>query len=158
MPPYRRAMGAAVTRMATYAAISTVAAREMRLASRLARRLRSLRQSGQSSPQPSPRTRRSHLTQGTSGSPLGNGTTELLGAGGSAQVAGADTVADDRSEDGVSEPLSAIQLAEVIEHHRRRQHLGRRVGETLPGNVGRAAMHGFEDRGFSADVGPGREP
>ena len=68
----------------------------MRWASRVARPCRSARQSGQSSPQESPATRRSHLAQGTSGNPPGNRTPELLRGGGAAEVAGADVVPHDR--------------------------------------------------------------
>jgi len=46
----------------------------------------------------------------------------------------------------------------MIEHHRRRQHLGRRVGDPLPRDVGRRAVHRLEDGGVRADVGAGREP
>src|SRR4051812_8349104 len=104
-------MPSADTRTATYAAIRTVAAREMRLASFLARRRRSARHSGHSSPHPSPRRRRPHLAQGTSGSPLSDGTAELLCTGGAAQIAGADAVAHDGGDDGIPDPLRPLQLA-----------------------------------------------
>src|SRR6267142_349450 len=100
MAPYSRASGAAGTRMATSNPMSTVAAREMRLASFLARPSRSARQSRHSSPQRNPLTRRSHLAQGTSGSPLSDGTAELLRARGTTQVAGPDPVAHDGGDDG----------------------------------------------------------
>src|SRR4051812_38639515 len=107
-----RAIGAADTRRATYAAISAVAAREMRLASLLARRFRSARHSGQSSPQPRPRTRRSHLAQGTSGSPPGDSTAKLLSRCRPAQIAGADLVLNDGSSDGVPDTLGPIELTD----------------------------------------------
>src|SRR3954453_13219990 len=101
----------------------TVAAREMRLASLLARPFRSAKQSRHSSPQPSPRIRRPQRTQGTSGSPLSDGTAELLRGGGPAQIAGADAVTHDSRYDRMPDPLRPVQLAQVIEHHRRSEHL-----------------------------------
>src|SRR6478672_11468436 len=110
-------MGSPGSRNATYAVISAVAAREMRWASRVARCCRSARQSGQSSPQGRPATRRSHLAQGTSGNPPGNRMPEFLRGGRATKVAGADVVAHDRVGDGLAEPLRALELAQVIEHH-----------------------------------------
>src|SRR5215218_5044772 len=105
MAPYNRAIGAPDMRSTTYAAISTVAAMEMRPANFLARVLRSPRHSGHSSPQPKPHTRRPHRTQGTSGCPSRNRMAELLGAGAAAQIAGANIVPYDRSDDRFPDPL-----------------------------------------------------
>src|SRR5918994_4735912 len=157
MPLYSRAIGAAWIRMATYAAISTVAAREMRPAILLARPCRSARHSGQSSPQPSPRIRRPHRTQGTSGSPLGNGTAELLGRRASTQVAGAYVVLHDRGDDGIPDPLGAIQLADMVQHHGGRKHLSGGIGQTLARDVRSAAVHCLEDGRLSADIRAGRQ-
>src|SRR3954468_12481451 len=104
MAPYSRAIGAAGTRTATYAAISTVAAREMRRASFLARPSRSARQSGHRSPHRHPLIRPSHLAQGPSGSPLSDGTAEFFRARGAAQVAGPDAVVHDSSDDSLANP------------------------------------------------------
>src|SRR4051794_21951639 len=123
----------------------TVAAREMRLASLLARPFRSAKQSGQRSPQFSPRNRRPQRTQGTSGSPLSDGTAELLRRGGPAQVAGADAVTDDGRNDGMADPLRPVQLAQMVEHHCGGEHLGRRVGDALPRDVRRAAVYRLKD-------------
>src|SRR5215213_12040030 len=123
MTPYSRAIGAPVMRSATYAAISTVAAMEMRLASLLARTFLSRRQSGHSSPQPSPHTRRPHRTQGTSGCPSRNRMAELLGAGTAAQIAGANVVLHDRGDDRVPDPFGALQLADMVQHHGGGEHL-----------------------------------
>ena len=123
MPPYSRAIGAPGTRMATYAAISTVAAREMRAANLLARVFRSAMQSGQRSPQASPLIRRPHRTQGTSGSPLSNGAAEFFGRGGSTQVSGADAVLDYGGDDCIPDPLSPVQLTQVVQHHGGGKHL-----------------------------------
>src|ERR1700682_4983432 len=117
MAPYSRAIGAAGTRMATYPAISTVAAREMRRASFLARPSRSARHSGHSSPQRNPLIRRSHLAQGTSGSPLSDGTADLLRARGAAQVSGPDAVTHNGGDDSLADPMGPLQLADVVQHH-----------------------------------------
>src|SRR5919107_956110 len=106
-------------RRTTYAAISTVAAREMRAANLLARALRSARHSGQSSPQPKPRPRRPHRTQGTSGSPLSDRMPELLRAGSTTEVTGANAILHDGGDDGAPDPLRPFQLSDVIQHHGR---------------------------------------
>src|SRR6187397_1873809 len=124
MTPYIRPIGALVMRSATYAAISTVAAREMRLASLLARSFRSPRHSGQSSPQPNPHTRRPHRTQGTSGCTSLNRMSELFRAGGAAEVPGASAVLHDGCDDGIPNPLGQVQLSDMIQHHGRGKHLG----------------------------------
>src|SRR3954470_4781529 len=131
-------MGAPVIRSATYAAISPVAAREMRLASLLARTFRSPKQSGKTVPQPSPHTRRPHLTQGPSGCPSRNRMSELLRAGGAPEVAGANAVLHDGRDDGIPDPLGPVQLPDMIQHHGGGKHLRRGIGESLPGNVGSA--------------------
>src|SRR5215218_7285155 len=117
MAPYSRAIGAPDMRRATYAAISTVAAREMRPANLLARVFRSPKHSGHNSPQPRPHTRRPHRTQGTSGCPSRNRMAELLGAGAAAQIAGANIVLYDRGDDRVPDPFGALQLADMVQHH-----------------------------------------
>src|SRR5215210_6188661 len=144
-------------RSATYAAMSTVAAREMRPANLLARVFLSPRHSGHSSPHPSPHTRRPHRTQGTSGCPSRNRMAELLGAGTAAQIAGANVVSYDRGDDRVPDPLGALQLADMVQHHGGSEHLRRGVGQPLAGNVRGAAMHRLEDGGLGADVGSGCE-
>src|SRR5829696_2325221 len=158
MTPYSRAIGAPVMRSATYAAISTVAAMEMRLASLLARTFRSRRQSGHSSPQPNPHTRRPHRTQGTSGCPSRNRMSELLRAGGAPEVTGANTIAHDGRDDGIADPLGPVQLSDMIQPHGSGKHLCRRIGEALTGNVRGAAMHRLENRGLGSDVGARGEP
>src|SRR5215210_1482975 len=114
-------------RSATYAAMSTVAAREMRPANLLARVFLSPRHSGHSSPQPSPHTRRPHRTQGTSGCPSRNRMAELLRAGGAPEVTGADPVAHDGRDDGIPDPLGPAQLSDMIQHHGSGKHLCRRI-------------------------------
>src|SRR3954465_7347901 len=144
-------MGAPVIRSATYAAISPVAAREMRLASLLARTFRSPKQSGQRLPQPSPHTRRPHLTQGTSGCPSRNRMSELLRAGGAPEVAGANAVLHDGRDDGIADPLGPVQLPDMIQHHGGGKHLCRGVRDPLSGYVRRASMHRLEYRGLGSD-------
>src|SRR5829696_5966388 len=158
MTPYSRAIGAPVMRSATYAAISTVAAMEMRLASLLARSFLSRRQSGHSSPQPSPQTRRPHRTQGTSGCPSRNRMAELLRAGDPPEVTGADPVAHDGRDDGIPDPLGSVQLSDMIQHHGSGKHLCRGIGEALTGNVRSAAMHRLKNGGLGSDVGARGEP
>src|SRR5687767_4295131 len=113
---------------ATYRPISSVAAREMRLASRDARLERAARHCGQMSPQASPMTRRSQLAQGTSGSPPRDSIAELLGGRGPAEIAGPDLVPNDGVDHCLAHPFGAIQLAEMVEHHRGGQDLRRGIG------------------------------
>src|SRR5918994_6439170 len=138
---------------ATYRPISSVAAREMRLARRDARLERAARHWGQISPQASPMTRRPQLAQGTSGSPPRDSIAELLGGRRPAEIAGPDLVPDDRVHHRPAHPFGAVELAEMVEHHRGGQDLRRGIGDALPRDVGRAAMHRFEDGGLGADVG-----
>src|SRR5688572_32865450 len=98
-------------RKATYSPISSVAAREMRLASRLARLERSARHWGQRSPQASPITRRSQRAQGTSGSPPRDSIAELPGGCRAAEVACPESVLDDRVHHGAAHPVGAVELA-----------------------------------------------
>jgi hypothetical protein len=46
----------------------------------------------------------------------------------------------------------------VVEHHRGGEDERARVGDVLPGDVGRGAVHRLEDRRVDADVRPRREP
>src|SRR5688500_5240001 len=125
-------------RKATYAAISTAAAREMRLPSRLARACRSAWHSGHSAPQLSPRILRPHFAHATSGSPLCDSISKLLGRGSAPEIVGANLVADDRGDDRIPDPLGAVELANMIQHHRGGEHLGGRIGDALSGDVGGA--------------------
>ena len=117
------------------------------------------RQSGQSSPQGSPRTPPSTLGAGNLRQPAcATARPNSSVRRGAAEVAGADAVPHDRSGDGVADALGAVQLADVVEHHGGREHLGRRVGHALPRDVGRAAVHRLEDGRLGADVGAGARP
>ena len=42
---------------------------------------------------------------------------------------------------------AGIGLAEMLQHHRARPDLADRIGDALPGNVGRRAVHRLEQRG-----------
>jgi hypothetical protein len=52
---------------------------------------------------------------------------------------------------------SRLQFTEVFQQHGPGQNHGCRVGDALIRDVGRAAMHGFENGGIGADVGAGRQ-
>ena len=45
----------------------------------------------------------------------------------------------------------------MIEHHRGSEQLRRRIGDPLPRDVRRRAVHRLEDRGVAADVGARRQ-
>jgi len=58
-----------------------------------------------------------------SGNPPRDSTAELLGGSRSAEIPGADPVGHDGLDHAAPDPLGPIQLAQVVEHHRRREHL-----------------------------------
>src|ERR1041384_1204143 len=118
-----------------YTAITAVAPNAIHLDTRRARASRSQRHSGQSSVHASPGTRFPHLAHGTSGNPLSDGITELLGAGVPAEIAGTNLLYDDDVLDRLPDALGPVQLAHVIEHHRGGQHLSRGISDPLPRDI-----------------------
>ena len=56
---------------------------------------------------------------------------------------------------GVLDALGRLLLAEVIEHQSTAHQQGRRIGESLAGDVGSGTVNSLEHRAFVADVGAG---
>ena len=62
--------------------------------------------------------------------------------------------------DALQHQLTRILIAQVIEHHGRRPDGGDGVGDPLPGDVGRGAVHRLKERGIAplrVDVAAGRD-
>src|SRR5439155_22863302 len=88
--------------------------------------------------------------------PPDHGAGELGGRSTASQVFRADVVLDDGGFERPAQPVPRLELADVVEHHRGREHLRRRVRDPLPGDIGRGAVHRLEDRGRFPDVRSGR--
>src|SRR5687767_2658652 len=158
MSAHMRAFGVGGIRKETYAANSAVAAREMRRASRFARVVRRLKQSGQSSPNCRPGVNAPQRAQGTSAKPAGNRIAELLRGGRASEISRSHVVGDDRALERIPEPPGRVQLTDVVEHERRGEHLRARIGESLPRDIRRASVDGLEDGGLRSDVAARRKP
>ena len=65
--------------------------------------------------------------------------------------------ADRRLERAADAPR-ALAVADVLEHHARGEHERARVGDALPRDVRRRAVHRLEDRAAESDVRARREP
>ena len=74
----------------------------------------------------------------------GDGLGEAVGRFGSAQVAGANALAQ-QVERGVLDRLADRDLAELVEQQRQRQEDGRRVGQVLAGDIGGRSVGGVEE-------------
>src|SRR5437016_9492422 len=93
-----------------------------------------------------------HLAHGWLGpNPLNHGAGEFGRSSTSPQIRCADLVLYDGCLERAAQPLPCLELADVIEHHRGSKHLGRRVGDPLPRDVRRRAVHRLDDRGVGAD-------
>ena len=61
----------------------------------------------------------------------------------------------ERGANGRTDALGSIGLAQVVEHHRGGENLGRGIGDVLARDIGRTAVRGLEDRRIRADIGTG---
>src|SRR5947199_422116 len=89
--------------------------------------------------------------------PAGHSPGELSGRSTAPQILGSDVVLHDRRLEGPAQPARGRELADVIEHHRRREQLRRGVRDSLPRDVGRRAVHRLEDGRVLADIRPRRK-
>src|SRR5580692_4282053 len=90
---------------------------------------------------------------------LDHGLGDVFCARGAAEVAGEDAGRGDRL-DGLLQPGRLLGQAEVLEHQRSAADGADGVGQSLPGDVGRGAVHGLEHAGetpFRVEVGAGRQ-
>src|SRR3989454_5871419 len=158
--PTSRAVRSTGSAKATYTASGAVVPMATRRAILLARRSSSRVQLRHSPPIAVPGVVSPHFGHGWLGpNPLDHGAGELGPRSPSPppQIRCADLVLHDRRFDRPAQPLARLQLADVIEHHRGREHLRRWIGDPLPRDVGGRAMHRLEDSRVRADVGPGGE-
>src|SRR6185503_18104781 len=87
--------------------------------------------------------------------PTADRTGELRRAGGAAEIARADLVVAQHEAERPRDAVGDRVLAEVAQHQQRREQERRGVRHAFAGDVGRAAMDGFEDADVRAQVGPG---
>ena len=80
----------------------------------------------------------------------------LNGAGlGTTHVTGNLLALVERGRYGGTDTIGSVVLAQVIEHHRSREDLGRGVGDILASDIGRGAVRRLEDGAVGTDVGAG---
>ena len=80
----------------------------------------------------------------------------LNGAGlGTTNVAGNLLTLVERGRNGGANAIGRVVLAQVIEHHRSREDLGRGVGDILARDIGRGAVRSLKDGAVGTDVGAG---
>src|SRR5882672_938697 len=132
----------------TYTASGTVVPMATRRAILLARRASSRAQLAHRPPIAMPGVSVPHLAHGWLGpNPLNHGAGEFGRSSTSPQIRCADLVLHDGCLERAAQPLPRVELADMIEHHRGREHLRRRIGDPLPRDVRRRAVHRFEDGG-----------
>src|SRR6267378_2958750 len=157
--PTSRAVRSTGSAKATYTASGMVVPMATSRAILVARRCSSRVQLAHSPPIAMPGVSVPHFAHGWLGpNPLNHGAGELGRSNTSPQIRCADLVLHDGCLEGAAQPLARFELPDVIEHHRGGEHLRRRIGDPLLCDVRRRAMDWLEDRGVSADVGPGGEP
>src|SRR6059036_2764501 len=156
--PISRAVRSTGSAKATYTASGTVVPMATRRAILLARRWSSRVQLAHSPPIAMPAVSVPHWAHGWLGpNPLNHGAGEFGRSSTSPQVRCANLVLYDGCLEGAAQPPGGLELTDVIEHHRGGEQLRRRIGDPLPRDVRRRAVHRLEDRGVGTDVGPGRE-
>src|SRR5437867_2556239 len=156
--PTKRAVGSTGSDQATYTASGAVVPMATRRAILVARRLSSRVQLAHSPPIAMPAVSTPHFAHGWLGpNPLNHGAGEFGRSSTSPQIRCADLVLYDGCLEGAAQPLTRLELSEMVEHHRGRQHLCRRIRDPLPCDVGRRAVHRLEDGGVGADVGARRQ-
>src|SRR5216117_4366616 len=157
--PTTRAVRSTGSDRATYTASGTVVPIATSRPILLARRSSSLVQLGHRPPIAMPAVSVPHFAHGWLGpNPLDHGAGELGRSSTSPQIRCADLVLYDGCLEGAAQPLTRLELSQMVEHHRGRQHLCRRIRDPLPCDVGRRAVHRLEDGGVGADVGALRQP
>src|SRR5213079_2065240 len=131
---------------ATYTASGTVVPMATRRATLLARRSSSRVQLAHRPPIAMPGVSVPHFAHGWLGpNPLDHGAGELGRSSTSPQIRCADVVLHNRRFERAAQALGRLELAQMIEHHRGGEHLGRRVCDPLPRDVGRRAVDRLED-------------
>src|SRR6266699_7306098 len=88
--------------------------------------------------------------------PVGHSPGELCCGSTAPQILGADVVLHDHRLQRATQSARFLEPADVVEHHRRREHLGGGVRDALPRDIGRRAVDRLEDRRLLADVGARR--
>ena len=78
--------------------------------------------------------------------PLGHGLAAGDGVGGAAEIAGAQLRIGQHLLDRGDDRGGGVLLAEMLQHHRARPDLADRIGDALPGDVRRRAVHRLEHR------------
>src|SRR5467141_1064130 len=157
--PTSRAVRSTGSAKATYTASGRVVPMATSRAILVARRASNRVQVAHSPPIAMPGVSVPHFAHGWLGpNPLNHGAGEFGRSSTSPQIRCADLVLHDGCLEGAAQLLARLELADVIEHHRRGEQLRRWIGDPLPRDVRRRAVHRLEDGGVGADVGPGREP
>src|SRR6267378_699925 len=157
--PTSRAVRSTGSANATYTASGMVVPIATSRAILLARRASNLVQLAHSPPIAMPGVSVPHFAHGWLGpNPLNHGAGEFGRSSTSPQIRCADLVLYDGCLERAAQPLPRLELADVIEHHRGGKQLRRWVGDSLPRDVRRRAVHRLKNRGVRPDVGAGREP
>src|SRR4030095_6786461 len=89
------------------------------------------------------------------GEPTADGGGELRGGGGTGEIARADLVVTQHLTERPRDAVGDRVLADVAQHQQRREQEARGGRHALAGDVGRAAMHGFDHAALRAQVRPG---
>src|SRR5438093_1686898 len=90
--------------------------------------------------------------------PAGHSPGELSGRSTASQILGANVVLHDRRFERPAQAARGLDLADMVEHHRGGEQLGRGIRDALPRDVRRRAVYRLEDRRVLADVRPRRQP
>src|SRR5438105_9748702 len=90
--------------------------------------------------------------------PVGHSPSELCCGSTAPQILGPDVVLHDHRLQRAAQPARFLEPADVVQHHRRREHLRGGVRDALPGDIGRRAVDRLEDRRVLAHVRARREP
>src|SRR2546425_5217832 len=151
--PTSRAGRSTGSAKATYTASGMVVPIATSRAILLARRWSSRVQLAHSPPIAMPAVLSPHFAHGWLGpNPLNHGAGEFGRSSTSPQIRCADLVLHDGCLEGAAQPLARLEVADVIEHHRGSEQLRRRIGDPLPRDVRRRAVHRLEDRCGRADA------
>src|SRR5438874_1357264 len=140
-----------------YPTTSSVVTMAARRPIRDAFRATSLAHFAHSSPKAIPAVMSPHRAHGWLDAP-GHSPGEVGGRSTAPQILGADVVLHDHRFERAPQPARFLELADVVEHHRGREHLRGGVRDALPRDVRRRAVDGLEDRRLLAHVRARREP